>query len=143
MIRLIPTHILVLLMLLMSFLLLSPAEAEVPPAEAKKAKPALTVLSYNVHHGRGADNKIDLGRIAKVIKDSGADLVALQEVDKLTSRANGVDQAKELGKLTGMHAVFGKAIDLSSVLMFDIGVYLVVVGAITSIALALEERDRD
>ena len=38
---------------------------------------------------------------------------------------------------------FGNHIDLSSVLMFDVGVYLVVVGAITSIALALEERDRD
>lgn len=38
---------------------------------------------------------------------------------------------------------FGNHVDLSSVLMFDIGVYLVVVGAITSIALALEERDRD
>lgn len=38
---------------------------------------------------------------------------------------------------------FGVDIDLSSVLVFDIGVYLVVVGAITSIALALEERDRD
>jgi len=39
--------------------------------------------------------------------------------------------------------LLGKDIDLSSVLMFDIGVYFVVVGAITSIALALEERDRD
>ena len=38
---------------------------------------------------------------------------------------------------------FGVDIDLSSVLIFDIGVYFVVVGAITSIALALEERDRD
>ncbi len=32
---------------------------------------------------------------------------------------------------------------LSTPLVFDIGVYLVVVGAITSIALALEERERD
>ena len=39
--------------------------------------------------------------------------------------------------------VFGIELALSSVLMFDIGVYLVVVGAISSIALALEERDRD
>ncbi|MAY60891.1 MAG: Na(+)/H(+) antiporter subunit B [Rhizobiales bacterium] len=38
---------------------------------------------------------------------------------------------------------FGVELDLSSVLIFDIGVYFVVVGAITSIALALEERDRD
>ena len=39
--------------------------------------------------------------------------------------------------------VFGIELALSSVLVFDIGVYLVVVGAISSIALALEERDRD
>ena len=39
--------------------------------------------------------------------------------------------------------VFGIELALSSVLVFDVGVYLVVVGAISSIALALEERDRD
>jgi len=39
--------------------------------------------------------------------------------------------------------LFGVEVALSSVLVFDVGVYLVVVGAIGSIALALEERDRD
>lgn len=39
--------------------------------------------------------------------------------------------------------LFGVELALSSVLLFDIGVYLVVVGSIGSIALALEERDRD
>ncbi len=34
----------------------------------------------------------------------------------------------------------GTAIDLSTPLFFDVGVYLVVVGAISSIALSLEER---
>ena len=38
--------------------------------------------------------------------------------------------------------IFGETLDISSVLFFDIGVYLVVVGSITSIALALEERVR-
>lgn len=38
---------------------------------------------------------------------------------------------------------FGVEIALSSVMSFDIGVYLVVVGAITSIALALEEKESD
>ena len=37
--------------------------------------------------------------------------------------------------------LFGVEVPLSTVLFFDIGVYLVVVGSITSIALALEERD--
>ena len=39
--------------------------------------------------------------------------------------------------------LFGDTVALSSVLLFDIGVYFVVVGAITSIALALEEGSRD
>jgi multicomponent Na+:H+ antiporter subunit B len=39
--------------------------------------------------------------------------------------------------------MFGVEIPLSSPLIFDVGVYLVVVGAIGSIALALEEREAD
>ena len=37
----------------------------------------------------------------------------------------------------------GVEVALSTPLLFDIGVYFVVVGAITSIALALEERERE
>ena len=39
--------------------------------------------------------------------------------------------------------LFGIEVPLSTPLFFDIGVYLVVVGSITSIALALEERESD
>ncbi|GAB4514711.1 MAG: Na+/H+ antiporter subunit B [Roseibium sp.] len=39
--------------------------------------------------------------------------------------------------------LFGVEVALSTPLVFDIGVYLVVVGAIGSIALALEEREAD
>ncbi|MDP2119304.1 MAG: Na(+)/H(+) antiporter subunit B [Hoeflea sp.] len=39
--------------------------------------------------------------------------------------------------------ILGVELALSSVLIFDVGVYLVVVGAISSIALGLEEGDRD
>ena len=48
--------------------------------------------------------------------------------------------------LTGLWVyvpLFGDTLALSTVLVFDIGVYLVVVGSITSIALALEERSND
>ncbi|WP_292893180.1 MULTISPECIES: Na+/H+ antiporter subunit B [unclassified Nitratireductor] len=38
-------------------------------------------------------------------------------------------------------SVLGVPVDLSTVLFFDIGVYLVVLGSITSVALALEERE--
>jgi endonuclease/exonuclease/phosphatase family metal-dependent hydrolase len=66
-------------------------------------------MSYNIHHGQGNDERFDLERLAGVIRSTGADLVALQEVDVKTGRASGVDQAAELGRLTGMHVVFGEA----------------------------------
>ncbi len=39
--------------------------------------------------------------------------------------------------------VFGVEVPLATVMSFDLGVYLVVVGAITSIALGLSEREND
>ena len=71
------------------------------------------VLTYNIHHGEGTDGNIDLVRIASVIKRLKPDVVALQEVDKKTTRSNGVDQAAELAKLTEMHVAFGKAMDFA------------------------------
>ncbi len=69
------------------------------------------VLTYNIHHGEGLDGKLDLARIAGVIKRLEPDVVALQEVDVKTTRSQDVDQAAELGRLTGMHVAFGKAMD--------------------------------
>ncbi len=77
------------------------------PPKAKQVR----VLCYNIHHGEGTDGKIDLERIAGVIKAVNPDLVALQEVDSVTVRTNGVDQAAELARLTGMKAYFGRTID--------------------------------
>jgi endonuclease/exonuclease/phosphatase family metal-dependent hydrolase len=74
-------------------------------------KPTVRVLCYNVHHCEGTDGKLDLARIAKVVRASDPDLVALQELDDRTRRTGGVDQAAELARLTGLHAKFGKAID--------------------------------
>jgi endonuclease/exonuclease/phosphatase family metal-dependent hydrolase len=75
--------------------------------------PRLRVLTYNIHHGEGTDRKFDLERLAGIIKAAKPDVVAVQEVDRKTRRASGVDQAAELGKLTGMHAEFGKAMEYS------------------------------
>lgn len=87
--------------------------AGVVAAEEPPAKPRLRVMSYNIHHGEGTDGKLDLERIAKVIKDAKVDLVAVQEVDRNTRRTRGVDQAADLARLTGMQGTFGKAMDYS------------------------------
>src|SRR5690625_7572648 len=69
-------------------------------------------MSYNIHHGRGLDDVVDLERIAEVIVESGAVIVALQEVDVGVERSGKVDIAAELARLTGLeHYVFGKNLD--------------------------------
>lgn len=70
------------------------------------------VMTYNIHHGEGTDGKLDLQRIAALIKQEQADVVALQEVDRLATRSGKQDIAKRLAELTGMQHVFGKNIDL-------------------------------
>lgn len=72
----------------------------------------LRVLSYNIHHAEGMDRKLDVPRIAEVIRSVQPDLVAVQEVDKLVQRTQNVDQPAELARLTQMHVVFGANIKL-------------------------------
>jgi len=71
----------------------------------------LRVLTYNIHHGEGIDGKLDLERIARVIRGESPDLVAIQEVDQGTRRTNQVDEPGELSRLIGMQVVFQKNID--------------------------------
>jgi endonuclease/exonuclease/phosphatase family metal-dependent hydrolase len=72
----------------------------------------LTVVSYNIHLGRGLDGRLDLDRIAAVIRAQNADLVALQEVGRHWSAATEFrDQPAELGRLLGMEFVFGANLD--------------------------------
>jgi endonuclease/exonuclease/phosphatase family metal-dependent hydrolase len=72
----------------------------------------LKIMTWNLHHGVGEDGKLNLERIAKRIAAEKPDLVALQEIDRNCARSGMKDQAAELGRLTGMTAVFGKAMDL-------------------------------
>ena len=75
-----------------------------------EAAPTLRLLSYNIHHAEGTDGVLDVARIARIITESGADVAALQEMDKQTRRTLGVDQAARLAALLGWHHVFGKAL---------------------------------
>ena len=70
------------------------------------------VLTYNIHHGEGRDGKLDLARQAEVMKAAEPDVIALQEVDQGTERASGVMQMDELARMMGMHATFGRTLDL-------------------------------
>ncbi|TZF86304.1 endonuclease (plasmid) [Pedobacter sp. BS3] len=68
----------------------------------------LVIMTYNIRHGEGIDNKVDIKRIAAVINRYHPDMVALQEVDSVTNRNGKVNQMEELGKLTGMNSCYGR-----------------------------------
>ena len=55
------------------------------------------VMSYNIHHAVGQDGILDLERIAKVIEDSGAEIIGLQEVDNHWSERSQFESTKPIG----------------------------------------------
>lgn len=93
---------------LVLFGILFPAGCATSTSQAEDAP--FRVLTYNIHHAEGIDGKIDLERIAKLITENKADIVALQEVDKGVRRTSGRDLPAELAKLTGMNVYFDRNI---------------------------------
>jgi endonuclease/exonuclease/phosphatase family metal-dependent hydrolase len=67
----------------------------------------LRILAYNVRHGNGMDEVVDLTRAAALINRLHPDVVTLQEIDNRVERTGGVDQSRRLGELTGMESAFG------------------------------------
>ncbi|WP_162448251.1 endonuclease/exonuclease/phosphatase family protein [Phytoactinopolyspora mesophila] len=67
----------------------------------------LRVMSYNIGHARGVDGDVSVHRVAHRIAESGAEVVALQEVDvHWSTRSDLRDQAAELADLLDMHVYF-------------------------------------
>jgi endonuclease/exonuclease/phosphatase family metal-dependent hydrolase len=68
-------------------------------------------MTYNVHGGFGADFRLDLMRIARVIESQRVDLCALQELDVERPRSGGHDQPRWLAEQLGMQLQFCSARD--------------------------------
>lgn len=75
------------------------------------AVPPLRVLVFNIHAGKDAHGVDNMERVAAVVRETNADIVLLQEVDKFTTRSGKVDQVATLTRLTGYKGVFGKTLD--------------------------------
>lgn len=71
----------------------------------------MKLVTYNIQFGRGRDEIVDLERIAGEI--DGADIIALQEVDRHFDRSGDVDQVARLASLfPHMHAEYGAGVNL-------------------------------
>lgn len=62
----------------------------------------MKVASYNIHKCRGVDGLVRPDRIVAVIKEIGADLVALQEVDRRIGARTGLLDAEMIKAETGL-----------------------------------------
>ena len=58
------------------------------------------IATYNIHRCRGMDRRTMPLRVAEVIREMNADVVALQEV--IGAGPNGAGQAEEIGAALGM-----------------------------------------
>ena len=71
----------------------------------------IRVATYNIHHGVGADNVLDPGRIAAFLRQ--VDIALLNEVDVNWARSGFTDQARAIAAAAGFeHYVFGPSLVL-------------------------------
>ncbi|HZX92416.1 MAG TPA: endonuclease/exonuclease/phosphatase family protein [Rudaea sp.] len=68
---------------------------------------SIVIVSYNTHGGVGMDRRFAPDRIARVLAEIGADIIALQELEL---RANGFDMLAYLQRETGFHSIAGPTI---------------------------------
>lgn len=70
----------------------------------------LKLMSYNIRNAKGMDNVRNVQRIANVINNETPDVVAVQELDSMTTRSNQTYVLAEVAERTQMHASYAPAI---------------------------------
>jgi endonuclease/exonuclease/phosphatase family metal-dependent hydrolase len=68
------------------------------------------VATYNIHTCIGVDRRYDPGRIGAVLREIGADIASLQEVDARRRSDRYADQWAYLGEVTGRRVITGTGI---------------------------------
>jgi len=71
------------------------------------------LASYNIQYGFGRDGNFNLERIAEAV--DGADVIALQEVERFWQRSQMCDEAQAIADLLGDYCwVYGAGVDLDA-----------------------------
>lgn len=67
---------------------------------------SVKIMSYNIRHGQGMDNEVDLDRTISVIREVAPDILILNEVDQGNIRTWFAMQAKEVAEALNMNYFF-------------------------------------
>jgi endonuclease/exonuclease/phosphatase family metal-dependent hydrolase len=73
-----------------------------------KENPTFRVATYNTHKCRGIDGRIRPARVAEVLRELDADVIALQEVVSLTGGRREQNQAQYLADAVGLEFRIGE-----------------------------------
>lgn len=77
-----------------------------------EAMPTIKVMTYNIHRGINREKMLDLDGIVETIRSSGAEVVALQEVERFSIRTRFQDQIGYIAEKLSMGYVFGKSLNI-------------------------------
>ncbi len=67
------------------------------------------IVTYNIHGCVGMDGELSPQRIARVLGQSQAEIICLQEIDRRRPRSKSIDQVAEIAQALGMQPVFAAA----------------------------------
>ncbi|MDK2811146.1 MAG: hypothetical protein PWR27_1855 [Petroclostridium sp.] len=90
------------------------AKSAAMPVPVAAREKTLKLMTYNIRHGVGIDNKLDLGRVIDTIKRAGPDIIALNEVDHLMLRSQMQKQDQMIAESLGYNVVYGYTISRGS-----------------------------
>jgi len=82
-----------------------------PEDEIKQPFPPtrlLRIVTYNIHKGQGLDQRVKIERIARILGEIQADIIALQEVLCIGGKRREDDQAQFLAEEMGYHFQIGE-----------------------------------
>ncbi|HEU4415641.1 MAG TPA: endonuclease/exonuclease/phosphatase family protein [Candidatus Angelobacter sp.] len=79
-----------------------------------KDKPRFRIATYNTHKCRGMDGRIRPSRVAEVLGELDADVIALQEVVSLSGGRREQNQAQYLADAVGYHLRIGETRKMAS-----------------------------
>ncbi|TDF96186.1 endonuclease/exonuclease/phosphatase family protein [Paenibacillus piri] len=85
-----------------------PLRASGSPAAA--ADRPLRFMTYNIRHAEGLDGHVRLSEIRRQLERGGADVIALQEVDRYRWRSGLQDQVSALAKSLRMYYAYSPAV---------------------------------
>jgi endonuclease/exonuclease/phosphatase family metal-dependent hydrolase len=82
-----------------------------PEAEERQLLPStkrLRIVTYNIHKGQGLDQRVKIDRIARVLGEIKADIIALQEVLSVEGKRREDHQAQFIAEELGYHFQIGE-----------------------------------